>query len=173
MVTITESKPIANVVQITQSTAIRWPNEQQWPTAGEFRQLSILLKAKYPGLTEGIDRGPDLKHGFLFLMYAGRRVNPDNGRSLSHWTQVCGDWLQKYGIGGQTNPDALLAAAICHGIPWSGPQYGKIGITLGESSEPLPSAWRKVLESGLPDPVPSRPLDGSIGTSHTYSVGVR
>jgi hypothetical protein len=173
MVTVTESKPIADVVNITQSTAIRWPNEQTWPTPGQFKQLSILLKAKYPALTEGIDRGSEFKHGFLFLMYAGRRAAPDTGRSLSYWTQVCDDWLQKYGIGGRTNADALLASAICHGIPWSGPSYGKIGITLGESSEPLPSAFRKVLESGLPDPVPGRPLDHSIGTSNTYSVGDR
>jgi hypothetical protein len=171
MVQIFENKP-PDQVQITQSTAIRWPTQEQWPTAGEFRQLAILLKAKYPGLTEGIDRGSDFQHAFLFGYYAGRRSTPDNGRALSYWTQCANDWFEKYGIGGQTNPDALLAAAICHGIPWSGPSYGKIGITLGESSEPLPSAWRKVLKSGrLPDPVPGRPLDHSIGTGQRFSVG--
>jgi hypothetical protein len=170
MVTVTENKP-PDQVQITTATAIRWPNEQQWPTAGEWKQLAILLKSKYLGLAAGIDRENEFKHAFLFLLYAGRRSTPDNGRSLSYWTQVAGDWLQKYSIGGQTNNDALLAAAIVHGIPWSGPSYGKIGITLGESSDPLPSAWRKVLEScRLPDPVPGRPLDGSIGTAQRFSV---
>jgi hypothetical protein len=172
MVTITESKPIANVVQITQSTAIRWPTEQQWPTAGEFGQLAILLKAKYPGLAEGIDRGSDFKHAFLFGYYAGRRSTPDNGRALSYWTQCANDWFEKYGIGGQTNPDALLASAICHGIPWSGPSYGKIAITLGESSEPLPSAFRKVLECGrVPDPFAATTVqDGSIGIVRQRSI---
>jgi hypothetical protein len=172
VVQIIESKPIADVVQITHSTHVRWPSEAQWPTAGEFKQLGILLKAKYPALTEGIDRGSEFKHGFMFLLYAGRRSTPDTGRALSYWTQVCGDWLQKYGIGGQTNNDALLGAAIAHGcIPFMGPSFGKLAITLGESGEPLPSAFRKVLESGrLPDPVAGRPLDRSIGTAQRFSV---
>jgi hypothetical protein len=106
----------------------------------------------------------------MFLLYAGRRSTPDTGRALSYWTQVCGDWLQKYGIGGQTNNDALLAAAIVHGVAWSGPAYATLGITLGESGVPLPSAWRKILECGrLPDPAAGRPLDHSIGTAQRFS----
>ena len=38
------------------------------------------------------------KPAFLFLYFAGRRPNPDPGRALSYWTQVCEDWLTKMGI---------------------------------------------------------------------------
>jgi hypothetical protein len=119
MVTISEHKPINDIVNITHHTRVRWPVDYEWPSASEFKQLEI-----------------------------------------AH------DFFDRHSLVARTNPDALLASAIVHGIPWSGPQYGKIGITLGESSEPLPSAWRKVLESGqLPDPVRAVPLDRSIGMS--------
>jgi hypothetical protein len=149
MVQIIESKPVNDVVQITQSTRIAWPTGDAWPTAGQFQQLGILIKSRYPGLTTGIDRGTEFRTGFLFLLYAGRRATPDTGRAMSFWTQTANDWFDKHSLVARTNSDALLAAAIAHGcIPFTGPTYATLGITLGESSEPLPSKWRQVLEQG-------------------------
>jgi hypothetical protein len=171
MVTITELKPIADVVTITQSTRIVWPTGEQWPTASEFAQLGTLVKSRFPGLTEGIDRGSEFKTAFLYMMFAGRRATPDPSRAMSYWTQVANDYFDRHGLVAKTNADALVGAAICHGIPFTGPAHAALAITLGESGEPLPSAWRKVLEAGrLPDPVPGRPLDGSIGTAQRFSV---
>jgi hypothetical protein len=171
MVQIIESKPVADVVQITQSTAIRWPTQDQWPTALQFQQLGTLVKIKYPELTAGIDRVPEFRTAFLFLLFAGRKSKPDSTRSMSYWTQCAHDFFDRHSLVARTNADALVAAAIVHGIPWTGPAHATIGINLGESGEPLPSAYKKILECGqLPDPVPGRPLDHSIGTAQRFSV---
>ena len=45
MVTVFESKPNKDVVQITTSTRIIWPTGNDWPTPSEFRQLEIILKS--------------------------------------------------------------------------------------------------------------------------------
>jgi hypothetical protein len=170
MVTIVEHKP-PEQVQIRQQVHVRWPVGDEWPTASEFQKLGTLVKSRYPGLAEGMDRGTEFKTAFLYLMFAGRRATPDPSRAMSWWTQCANDYFDRHGLVARTNSDALVGAAICHGIPFTGPAHATLGITLGESGEPLPSSWKKALaDNCLPDPVAARPLDTSIGTAQRYSV---
>lgn len=153
MVTVTESKPIDSVVQIY-SPRFRAPAD--FPTPGEFKQLSILVLARCSGLREGVERDLAFKNTFLALLFANRRQTVDDGKHISYWTQAINAWLHANDVPGETNHDALLAAAIVHGIAWDGPAYAKLGLTLGSTIDALPSRWREVLATGrVPDPTPA------------------
>jgi hypothetical protein len=148
MVSIIEHNKPINGVNIVNETRVEMPSEKDWPTPNQIKQLAILVKGRFPELAKGIDQSNHFKNALLFLMFARREPKPNTGVYLSYWVQVCTDWLERMGIPGGTNSDALIAAAACHGIAYAGPQYGSLGINRGETGAPQSSKWREVLATG-------------------------
>jgi hypothetical protein len=174
MFSITENKP-ASEVQITTSTRIDWPDRKDLPTSGEFNSPNRLIAARYPALAANSDKEfQEFWLAYLYTLFAQRASKPDHNISPEYFADIANDWLLERSVPGKTSGKAIIAACIVHAIPYSEPPYVSLGLMLGSRSAPQPSAWKKSLIDGrLPDPIPARPLDRSIGTSHTYSVGVR
>jgi hypothetical protein len=172
MVTITESKPVNDVVQITQSTRIDWPDRKDLPTSAEFNSLNRLIAARYPAFAaKDAKEFQELWLAFLWTLYACRAEKPNTGAAPSYFAGICDDWLAINSIPGRTSGKAIIAASICHGIAYSAPPYTSLALSLGSSSSPQASAWRKILECGqLPDAIPSPPLNHSIGMSMQRSI---
>src|ERR1700730_287718 len=171
MVTIVENKPPSEV-QITTSTHIVWPEKKDLPTPAQFNSLNRLIAARYPAFAAITDKEfQEFWLAYLFTLFAQRASKPDHNVSPGYFAGIANDWLLERSVPGKTSGKAIIAACICHGVAYSEPPYVSLGLTLGSSSVPQPSAWKKCLIDGrLPDPIPARPLDRSIGMSQQRSI---
>jgi hypothetical protein len=107
------------------------------------------------------------------LFFARRLDAPNKRVANDDLVQTANDWLAARQLGfTPITAKALVAATIAHGnIPFGEPPWPSLGLGYGSRSEAQPSAWRKVLEAGrLPDGLPARPLDDSIGTQPRSSA---
>ena len=170
MVQILESKPVADVVKITESTRFDWPDKQELPTPTEFNRLNKLIASRYPALAANDAKEfQELWLAFLHLFFARRSEKPTRAEP-SYWASICDDWLLTNNVPGRTSAKAIVAASILHGIPFTWP-YISLGLVMGSRSTPQPSSWRKILADGLPAPVANPIVDRTIGTQQRSGAG--
>ena len=177
MVSITESinnKSLAEQSMITEAVKINWPDAKDLPTPGELASLNRLIAARYPALAATDEKSTQqFWSAFTYLFFARRSEQPNTKVGNDTWVQEANSWLLANARGFvPTTARALVAACIVHGIKYSEPPYPSLGLAHGSRSEVQQSSWRKVLEAGrLPDGIPARPLDHSIGSQIRSSIG--
>jgi hypothetical protein len=177
MIKITEnidSNSKAERSTVTETTTIDWPQAKDLPSPAEFVALNNLIASKYPALAATDEKSyQQFWSAFTYMFFARRADSPNTKVSNDIWLEQANGWLLANARGFvPTTARALVASAICHGVSFSEPPYPSLGLTHGARSEMQPSAWRKVLESGLPAPTSvARVFDRSIGSQIRSSVG--
>lgn len=130
-----------------------------FPTDTELDALNAVIAKRYPRIAYAPDDQVARRrfaNAFLYMFFARRADRPNHKYAVSFWADSAKHWLRGQSLASDVSDNALLAAAVAHGVPYTAPPYASLGLLRAEYDRACEPAWRQTLASGkCPEPAAS------------------